>query len=157
VPEDNYPFSGEIPWSPEFASEIEYGDGEQMYRNEINVADGPPIEVEILAHDFGWESYHSVLNQAGGAYVPSRLFSRRFDLRGIPQSFDQRLPDGARAAISLRAPAGFEGHLLYLREDLCSSMRLDEDSFGSFGESATFTGIRTRDLIGSSRLTKKWR
>jgi hypothetical protein len=118
VPEDHYTFSGEIPWSPDYAREIEDRDGGQMYRDEIEVADGSPIEVEILTHHFGWESYHSALNQAGGAYVPSRLFSRDLGLRGIPQSFDQRLLDGTRATISLGAPAGFEGQLLYIREDL---------------------------------------
>jgi hypothetical protein len=118
VPEDHYTFAGEIPWSPEFAPEIEDDEGGRMYRDEIKLAHGPPVEVEILAHHFGWESYHSELNQAGGAYVPSGLFSRRFDLRGTPQSFDQRSLDGTRATISLGAPTGFDGHLLYLREDL---------------------------------------
>jgi hypothetical protein len=117
VPEDYYTFGGEIPWNPDFAREIESERG-QMYRSELEVPGGSPIEVEILAHDFGWESYHSELNQAGHPYVPSRLFSRTCDLRGVPQSFDQQLPDGTRASISLKAPIGFEGHLLYLREDL---------------------------------------
>jgi hypothetical protein len=118
VPEDHYTFAGEIPWSPDFASGIEDDEGRQLYRDEIKLADGPPIEVEILAHHFGWESYHSELNQAGGVYIPSGVFSRAFDLRGIPQSFDQRLSDGTSAAISLGAPTGFDGCLLYLREDL---------------------------------------
>jgi hypothetical protein len=79
---------------------------------------GSPIEVEILAHRFGWESYHSALNQAGGAYVPSRPFSDRFGLRGIPQTFDQVATDGTTATISLAAPEGSDGKLLYIREDL---------------------------------------
>ena len=79
---------------------------------------GPPIDVESLVHSHAWESCHSLLNQAGGAHVPSRRFSSAFDLRGIPQSFHQILPDGTAAALSLRAPAGFRDRLLYLREDL---------------------------------------
>ena len=89
-----------------------------MYLDWVKLGDGTQIQVEILAHDFSWESYHSELNQAGHPFIPSRLFSRSLDLRGVPQSFDQRLTDNTRAAISLRAPAGFDGHLLYLREDL---------------------------------------
>jgi hypothetical protein len=76
------------------------------------------VSVEILSHHYTWESYHSALNKAGGATVPSRTFSERFDLRGLPQSFDQVLPTGAQVAKSLGAPSGFGGHLLYLREDL---------------------------------------
>ena len=89
-----------------------------MYRHSVEVAGGLRVEVEILAHRFAWESYHSELNQAGGAYIPSRCFSEAFDLRGIPQSFDQTAADGARASISVSAPSGFTGRLLYLREDL---------------------------------------
>jgi hypothetical protein len=118
MPEDVYTFSGEIPWSPEFARDSDDGQRWQLYRDEVRVSKGSPIEVETLAHRFGWESYHSTLNQAGGAFVPSRFFSRAFDLRGMPQSFDQMLPDGTKAAISLGPPAGFDGHLLYLRADL---------------------------------------
>ncbi|MBK5292704.1 MAG: hypothetical protein JJE04_13620, partial [Acidobacteriia bacterium] len=118
VPEDHYTFAGEIPWSPDFARGIEDDEGGRRYRDVITPADGPPIEVEILAHHFGWESYHSELNQGGGAYVPSKSFSSTLDLRGVPQSFDQTSQDGTRAAISLGAPTGFGGHLLYLREDL---------------------------------------
>jgi hypothetical protein len=76
------------------------------------------IEVEILAHRYAWESYHSELNTAGGALVPSYLFSTKFDLRGVPESFNQAEPNGTLAALSLSAPPGFNGDLLYLREDL---------------------------------------
>ncbi len=118
VPSDYYIFAGEIPWSPDFASvgEDEYPDN--LYTTQVQVPDGPPIEAEILAHCHAWESYHSSLNQAGGALVPSRPFSQAFDLRGVPQAFNQVLPDGTIAALSVGAPSGFEGHLLYLREDL---------------------------------------
>ena len=117
-PDDHYTFAGEIPWSPGFARTEDYDDPNQIYRGEVEVDDGPPVEVEILAHRYAWEGYHSVLNEAGGALVPSRPVSAAFDLREAPRSFDQTLPDGTRAAMSFRAPAGLGGHLLYLREDL---------------------------------------
>lgn len=118
VPSDYYTFAGEIPWSPEFARRDADGHPAQLYRETVEVGNGSPIEVEILAHRYAWESYHSMLNQAGDVLVPSRSFSATFGLRGIPQTFVQKLPDGTTAALSLGAPAGFEGHLLYLREDL---------------------------------------
>jgi len=117
-PEDHYTFAGEIPWNPEFAHMDADGDPAELYRDAVRVGDSSSSEVEILAHCYAWESYHSALNKAGGALVPSLLFSAAFDLRGIPQSFSQTLPDGTVAAISLAGPTGFDGHLLYLREDL---------------------------------------
>jgi hypothetical protein len=119
VPDTIYTFAGEIPWSSEFnRPPEEEGDSANIYWNTIQTGRGLPIAVEILAHHFGWEGYHSLLNQAGGAYVPSQAFSRYFDLREMPQSFDQVTPDGSKAAVSVAAPEGFGGHLLYLREDL---------------------------------------
>jgi hypothetical protein len=118
APETNYTFGGEIPWSQDFAGEINEDQSQRRYRSEVEVHVGSPIEVEILAHKFGWESYHSTLNQASGEIVPSSRFSRQCDLRGNPQSFDKFMPDGSRGSISFIAPIGFDGHLLYLRQDL---------------------------------------
>lgn len=117
-PMDYYTFAGEIPWSPQFARSDEDDDAVQRYCAAVSVGTEPPVEAEILAHEFVWESYHSALNNAGRALVPSRSFSAAFDLRGMPQTFHQALLDGTVAAASLRGPAGFNGRLLYLREDL---------------------------------------
>jgi len=118
-PMDIYTFAGEIPWSPDFARDDPDGDAAaERYRYPVSVENGSPIEVEILAHEYVWESYHSALNQAHGALIPSRPFSDAFGLRGMPQTFNQALPDGTVTAVSLRGPAGLSGQLLYLREDL---------------------------------------
>jgi hypothetical protein len=116
IPGDYYTFAGEIPWHPHFGSQAD--DPASLYQYSIRFGDGSHIDAEILAHTYAWEGYHSSLNRAGGALAPSRLFSSAFDLRGVPQSFMQALPDGARAAMSYGAPEDFMGHLLYLREDL---------------------------------------
>ena len=118
VPSDYYTFVGEIPWHPSFAAEaLADSDLEHAYRESVRI--GPSnVEVEALAHDYAWESYHSEINQAGSAGVPSRSFSERFDLRSVPQGFDQVLPDGTRASITLSAVDGLEGDVLYLRDDL---------------------------------------
>jgi len=116
-PDDYYTFAGEIPWSLQFARRDTASDPIDLYRRALRVK-GSPIVVEILTHEYAWESYHSELNRAGGALVPSQPFSQKFDLRGIPQEFNQALPTGALAAKSFSAPVGFKGHLLYLREDL---------------------------------------
>src|ERR1019366_9276314 len=80
VPSDHYCFAGEIPWSSGFARTF---DGDPpLYERTVRTNDGSEIEVEILVHCYEWERYHSPLNQAGGAIVPSRSFSGAFDLRG---------------------------------------------------------------------------
>lgn len=119
TPSDYYTFAGEIPWSPDFArSSGSEPDSTALYHAAIRIDDDSQIDVETMAHHYAWESYHSLLNNAGGADIPSRPFSVMFDLRGIPQSFCQVLPDGSFAALTFLAPNGYKGHLLYLREDL---------------------------------------
>ena len=115
IPEDYYTFAGEIPWSPQFAS---CNNNDHLYNEEVVINNEPPIEVEILAHCYSWESYHSNLNRAGNILVPSKLFSQRFGLRSVPQSPNQTSEDRSLAAISLAAPKGFSGNTLYLRQDL---------------------------------------
>lgn len=117
LPSDYKTFAGEIPWSPEFASHIEDGDSVNLYLEKIDIPDETSIQIEGLAHRYAWEP-RNTFNDAGGAPIPSLLFSRKFDLRGLPQSFDQILPDGTRATITIGGMGGLEGDLLYLRENL---------------------------------------
>jgi hypothetical protein len=114
VPSDHYVFAGEIPWHPNFAS---LALDEDAYRENARV-EAVTLSVEVLAHEYAWESYHSEMNRAGSARVPSRLFSNQFDLRCAAQTFDQFLPDGSRATITLSGVDGLEGDVLYIRKDL---------------------------------------
>lgn len=120
VPRDYYTFAGEIPWHPNFAGELiaDSGPG-QAYREHFRTGTADfEVEVEVLAHGYAWESYHSELNEVGNVRVPSRSFSDRFDLRSAPQNFDQFLPDGTKATVTLEGIDGLDGDLLYIREDL---------------------------------------
>lgn len=112
-----YTYAGEIPWSDWFTVDLYSVDGDPLYRRPLR-HEGDDAIVEILSHAFAWESYHSAMNDAGGVSVPSAAFSRHFDLRARAQQFDQAEFDGTAAALVYRAPEGFEGHVLYLREDL---------------------------------------
>lgn len=114
VPSDHYIFAGEIPWHPNFASAAL---AEEAYCENVRVGTDA-VAVEVLAHDYAWESYHSEMNRAGSARVPSKPFSHRFNLRSAAQSFDQFLPDGSRATITLSGIDGLDADILYVREDL---------------------------------------
>ena len=114
VPSDHYIFAGEIPWHPNFAS---VALAEDTYRENVRVGTRS-VNVEVLAHNYAWENYHSEMNRAGSARVPSQPFSVRFDLRNVAQSFDQLLPDGTRATLTLGGVDGLDGDVLYVREDL---------------------------------------
>lgn len=114
VPSDHYTFAGEIPWSPNFASEAL---AEGAYCEHVRIGT-QAVEVEVLAHNYAWESHHSEVNRAGSARVPSQIFSAYFDLRSMAQSFDQFLPDGSPATITLSGVDGLDGDVVYIREDL---------------------------------------
>ncbi|HDH03674.1 MAG TPA: hypothetical protein ENH15_05460 [Actinobacteria bacterium] len=135
VPSDHYTFAGEIPWHPRFAAEALAESGpEHAYREDVRTGSNDVV-VEVLAHDYAWESYHSEMNRAGSARVPSRHFASRFDLLSLPQSFNQYLPDGTRASVTLSGIDGLEGNVLYLREDLLRQYVADRDILWfAFGE-----------------------
>ncbi len=114
VPSDHYIFAGEIPWHPNFAS---VALAEDAYCENVRIGAGA-VDVEVLAHNYAWEGYHSEMNSVRGARVPSQPFSAWFDLRSAPQVFDQFLPDGSRATITLSGVDGLDADILYVREDL---------------------------------------
>lgn len=114
VPSDYYAFAGEIPWHPSFTSRLLAGN---EYCESVPVGTDA-IEIEVLAHSYAWENYHSEMNRAGGTRIPSLVFSRAFDLRGAAQTFDQFLPDGSRATVTLGGVDQLEADILYVREDL---------------------------------------
>ena len=118
VPSDYYTYAGEIPWHPNFAAEEFAESGSKYaYQENVRVKSGN-AKVEVLAHGYEWENYHSEINRAGRALVPSRKFSTRFNLRSTPQRFDQYMPDGTLATITLRGVDGLKGSVLYVREDI---------------------------------------
>lgn len=89
-------------------------------RAEAYLATLPPyveLEVESMAHAFAWERHNTPENQAF-AYVPSQRLSQQSGLRAVAAGFDQVDANGRPAAMSFTAPEGFNGHLLYVREDI---------------------------------------
>lgn len=124
IPASYYTYGGEIPWSVGFAAPEPGAAPSTVYRHQLHLPDGA-LEFEVLSHSYAWEAYHSSMNDVTG-YTPGRLVSQTADLRSLAHTFDQVEPNGTPASRSFSAPAGFEGHLLYLRLDLvtaCASGR----------------------------------
>ncbi|WP_189169794.1 hypothetical protein [Pilimelia anulata] len=116
-PDDYYTFAGEIPWHPTFGHIHEDDEPYDPYRRTISIG-GRKIDAEVLVHGFGWEGYHSPLNAAAPAVVPSRELSRAMDLRPAAQSFHQYDATARPATLSYGPPLRMTGHILYIREDI---------------------------------------
>ncbi|MCL8023778.1 NACHT domain-containing protein [Nocardioides bruguierae] len=89
------------------------------------------VPFESLAHTFAWEGHHSAENQAF-AYLPNRFLSLKNQLHAVGASFDQVDPEGRLATKSYAALDGWEGHLLYIRED-CVQTYAQGRAIVSFG------------------------
>jgi hypothetical protein len=114
---EHYLYAGEIPWSPLFGSrEDATNTAPQML--EVTVRGDTVVEYEALSATYGWESYHSVENQAGGAVVPSSALCAAVGAFNRPQTFDMFGPDGRRLSVTRRPPGERDGHLLYVRLDV---------------------------------------
>ncbi|MFI7662736.1 hypothetical protein ACIBTW_28045 [Micromonospora parva] len=132
APEDHYTFAGEIPWHPHFAHVHEDDRQDDPYLGSIRLEDRTLVPVEIVTHQFGWESYHSSFNSAGHVLVPSRNLSTAMQLKAEPQTFSQFAPDGTIAALTFSAPRRFEGDLLYIREDILHGYAAGRTLMGLF-------------------------
>jgi hypothetical protein len=81
----------------------------------------PGIPVEIPAFNFAWESYHSALNQVGGAIVAAPALCEKLGLRNRRGEWDLYDQSGqlATAYREFKGPDDtIRSHLLYLRADL---------------------------------------
>lgn len=118
-PQDHYMFAGEFPWHPKLDRGLEpYLPSEW---------DDDVGRLEVLGHDYTFESYHSELNQAGSHTLPSVPLAKQLGLWRVPPAFDFATLDGQLGALVLAAPTGFKGNVLYLREDLLLNYLGDRD------------------------------
>ncbi|WP_322068753.1 NACHT domain-containing protein [Paraburkholderia bannensis] len=82
--------------------------------------DGLVVSVQLPVHDYAWESYHSELNKASGALLPSPNLCQAVGLRYSPDSWD--LHDTSGVASLYREigakSTSLSGHVSYLRADL---------------------------------------
>ena len=87
-------------------------------------------EVLIPVCDFDWESYHSVVNDAGHATTLAKEVATAFDLIGQPQTFDLFRRDGFRATRFISDQSddyNNEQSICFIREELLQAFLRKED------------------------------
>lgn len=115
-------FLGEVPWSRKFGSDIREDDGTPQpladrafdYFAGGEWQDGVPVEATTRI--WGWDSYHSTLNQVGSVTFPSPALAGFHGLRGVAGSTDLVDRTGRTASIFRRDSDG--SRFLYVRKDL---------------------------------------
>lgn len=125
MPEHHYTYAGEMPFPSipglPAADEQECSPGEYMVSADRGSNNG--VAVEIPVQKYSWESYHSVMNQAGGAVIPSKLICEALSLRYRANVFD--LHDVSGVASLYREVGEYDskvsGSFSYLRRDLLDS------------------------------------
>ena len=119
APQVHYCFSGEMPWHARVRGGLGSTELRRLYSKTISIHQGPDIPVEIPVHQYSWESYHSLLNKAGGHPIPSVALAEAFDLRVVPNSLNWCDSEGRLASMTFSRPLGFKGGcLVYSRDDL---------------------------------------
>lgn len=122
-----YTFAGEIPWSLHFTRDLRDSDGnaKKDLRQAFEVHDGTQwllgIPVEVPAIWFGWESYHSELNQVSGIMVPAPALCDQLGLSNRRGEWDLYDREGRVATIYREFKFDediYKSKLLYLRADL---------------------------------------
>ena len=87
-------------------------------------------EVLIPVCNFDWESYHSVVNDAGHATTLAKEVATALDLIGQPQTFDLFRRDGFRATRFISDQSddyNNEQSICFIREELLQAFLWKED------------------------------
>lgn len=122
---DFYTFLGEVGWSERFGSDIRRRNGtprdlsDRAFDHFVDGAWQPGIPVGPATRIWGWEDYHSPLNQVATVVFPSPALTEFHGLRSVAGSADLVDRDGAIATIFRRSPGTRYGsRFLYMRSDL---------------------------------------
>ncbi|MEX0806091.1 MAG: hypothetical protein WD688_22645 [Candidatus Binatia bacterium] len=144
MPDENPTDKGNSVGFEQLAEAIKKGNGFVPLRERINVADlyfqipptreevtrgfryedvwnrDPGIPVETTSWRYGWEGYHSSLNDFRGFYVPSPQLCESSELIAKHRDVDLLDRNGVHASVyrELKDNDNLTGHLLYYRKDL---------------------------------------
>ncbi|BCS86847.1 hypothetical protein PSDVSF_00890 [Pseudodesulfovibrio sediminis] len=121
--DDHYCFSGEIPWSAQYARALRNADGSPKpdRRGAFGHHPNPGIPVEVPVCRYCWESHHSELNQSGNVIVPAPALSESVGLVGKWGQWDYYDSEGKLATLCRvfqEDGAAYMSKLFYIRKDL---------------------------------------
>lgn len=122
--EDHYTFAGEIPWSFKFGSGLRTASGRPIRNVQLAFERwrqnrrplGIPIEVPV--HEFGWESYHSTMNQSGGFETVAPAVASALGLVNRSRRSELFDANGRQATLYCKVRNAKYGHLLCIRRSL---------------------------------------
>lgn len=116
-----YTYAGEMPFSsiPGLPQEDDQDD-HTKYAVSADRWANDGVRVDLPVQRYNWESYHSVVNQAGGACLPSKALCEALELRYRANKFDLHDAGGTASMYREIGEYGEEtsGHFTYLRRDL---------------------------------------
>lgn len=120
---DYYCFSGEIPWSRQYARSLREPDGTPIadHREAFARYPAPGISIEIPVCEYCWESYHSELNQSGSVTVPAPALCESLGIVGKRGQWDYYDGEGTFATLCRvfkEEGASYRSKLFYIRKDL---------------------------------------
>jgi hypothetical protein len=122
--EDHYTFAAEIPWSPKFGAGLRTVSGRPIRNVQLAFERwrqnrrplGIPVEVPV--HEFGWESYHSTMNQSGGFQTVAPAVASALSLVNRSRHCDLFDANGRQAVLYSRLRNAKYGYALYIRHGL---------------------------------------
>src|SRR5439155_18467668 len=77
----------------------------------------------VPVREYAWESYHSVVNEGGGARVLARQLADALSLCSQPQTFDLFDTEGCRATLTWRHQQDSNTErFIYMRRDLVDKL-----------------------------------
>ena len=128
---DHYTYHGEIPWSPNYGSDVRTPSGRPRHTGAraFGYFDGrwkSGIPVESTCRRWAWESHQSPIDQGGPRVFPSPALATALKLRVIGGSSDMVDQHGKVASLLREATGpGFGSRFLYVRRDLVESYMND--------------------------------
>ena len=130
---DHYLYAGEIPWSRRFGGELrELGGSVRADRRDAfsTGMQTSGISVEIPVCRFGWESYHSELNQVSGMVLPAPAICDLLGLSNRQGEWDLRDRHGKLATMYRESRGSRDesrSNVTYIQSDLLSEYLTQTD------------------------------
>ncbi|WP_146065609.1 NACHT domain-containing protein [Arthrobacter pityocampae] len=119
-------FAGEMPWSRNFQISPSDEDFATAFQDSIKISDGTDIPIELLAQNYTASGYESNVGlRAGDFNIPSIEICKSSSLYRTAPGLDFIDQHGRLASVTRRAPKGWSGDVMYLRQDLLAAYAQD--------------------------------